>query len=84
MKRFTHVPNLEKAPKSPTLMSSILTPEIIQLGPQRHLTTFQLNPQLKTKLLQAGFSVLKDLGGVKPSELARGNKCIRYFLITIC
>jgi RAD51-like protein 2 len=52
-------------------MSSILTPEIIQLGPQRHLTTFQLNPQLKTKLLQAGFSVLKDLGGVRPSELAR-------------
>jgi hypothetical protein len=53
-------------------MSSILTQEIIQLGPHRHLTSFQLNPMLKSKLLQAGFSVLKDLTGIRPSELAKG------------
>jgi hypothetical protein len=53
-------------------MSGILTLELIQLGAHRHLTSFQLNPSLKTKLLQAGFSVLKDLGGIRPSDLAKG------------
>lgn len=52
-------------------MSGILTNELIQLGAQRHLTSFELNPSLRTKLLQAGYSVLRDLGGIRPSELAK-------------
>lgn len=42
----------------------------------RHLSTFQLNPSLKDKLLAAGFRVLRDLKGVGPVELSKGTKVV--------
>ncbi len=47
----------------------------------RAISTFRLNPSAKDKLSAGGVRTLRDLDGMKPIELSKGQKNLQIFLI---